>query len=111
MNVGSVEMSSTSAIPSAAASLPRQEVAHPVQAESVTDSRQVRKMVVEMQDHIDKMNVSLSFTTYGENGQKIAVSVIDKDTGKVIREIPAKEIQSLYTKMSELAGMIFNTEA
>jgi uncharacterized FlaG/YvyC family protein len=56
------------------------------------------------------MNVSLQFYTYGENGENIAVVVADKETGEVIREIPSKEIQNLYAKMSELAGMIFNRQ-
>ena len=61
-----------------------------------------------MQSHISDMNVSLEFSTYGEHGENIAVVVADKETGEVIREIPSREIQSLYAKMSELAGIIFN---
>jgi uncharacterized FlaG/YvyC family protein len=71
---------------------------------------QIREMVAEMQDQIDSMNVSLSFSTYGEKGERIAVVVADKDTGEVIREIPPKEIQNLYAKMSEVASYIFNRE-
>jgi len=63
-----------------------------------------------MQDQIDSMNVSLSFSTYGENGERIAVVVADKETGEVIREIPPKEIQNLHAKMSELVGFIFNRD-
>lgn len=110
MNVGSIEISAASAFQPAMVSLPRHEAVTQVQAEPVADDRQVQKMVEEMQNHINKMNVSLSYSTYGEHGEKIAVSVINKDTGEVIREIPAKEIQSLYAKMSELAGMIFNAK-
>lgn len=69
---------------------------------------QIRQMVAEMQSHLDSMNVSLQYSLYGENAEKIAVRVVDKGTGDVIREIPSKEMQSLQTKMSELCGMIFN---
>ncbi len=54
------------------------------------------------------MNVSLQYSVYGAKDDKIAVKVVDRDTGKVIREIPAKEIQALQDKMSELVGMIFD---
>jgi flagellar protein FlaG len=72
---------------------------------------EVKQMVVEMQDQISRMNVSLEFSTYGDSGEKISVVVTDKETGEVIREIPSKEIQDLYAKMTELTGMIFNGRA
>ena len=71
----------------------------------------VKQMVVDMQNQISMMNVSLEFSTYGESNEKISVVVTDKKSGEVIREIPSKEIQDLYTKMSELTGMIFNKRA
>jgi uncharacterized FlaG/YvyC family protein len=54
------------------------------------------------------MNVSLQYTLYGAHDKKIAVKVVDKGTGDVIREIPPKAMQALQSKMSELVGMIFN---
>jgi flagellar protein FlaG len=68
----------------------------------------VKEMVVEMQSHLDSMNISLQYSLYGENSERISVKVVDKGTGDVIREIPSKEMQSLQAKMSELVGMIFN---
>jgi len=57
------------------------------------------------------MNVSLEFSTYGENGENVAVIVADKNSGEVIREIPSRELQNLYAKMREITGIIFNTQA
>jgi flagellar protein FlaG len=71
----------------------------------------MKEMVQEMQSQIDSMNVSLEFSTYGENGEKIAVIVADKNSGEVIREIPSRELQNLYAKMREITGIIFNTQA
>jgi len=65
-------------------------------------------MVEEMQNNINNINVSIQYSQYGDHGEKISVAVVNKDTGEVIREIPSQEIQDLYAKMSELAGMIFN---
>ena len=77
---------------------------------------EIKKMVEEMQAQLDyNANLSLKYSAYGEQGNnklhRIAVSVVDKMTGDVIREIPVKEIQTLYTKMSELAGIIFSRQA
>jgi len=74
------------------------------------DEEQLSQVVREMQNQISQANVSLEFSTYGAKGDRIAVVVADKETGEVIREIPAKEIQNLYNKMTELAGMIFNRQ-
>ena len=57
------------------------------------------------------MNVSLQYSFYGVNDEKVAVIVVDRETGEVIREIPTKEMQALQTKMGELVGMIFNDNA
>lgn len=80
-------------------------------SEQTVNPAEVRQMIGEIQEQIDTMNVNLSFSTYGEQGEHIAVVVADKETGEVIREIPSKEIQDLYRKMSELSGVIFNREA
>ena len=69
---------------------------------------QVKQMVAEMQGHLDSMNISLQYCFYGVHDEKVAVKVVNKETGDVIREIPPKEMQVLQTKMSELCGMIFN---
>jgi len=70
-----------------------------------------KQLFEDIQSHLQSMNISLSFSTYGKNGGDIAVTVTEKDTGKVIREIPSKELQNLYTKLGELVGIIFNHAA
>ncbi len=69
---------------------------------------QVKQMVADMQGQLDSMNISLQYTLYGKHDQKVAVKVVNKETGDVIREIPPKEMQALQEKMSELVGMIFD---
>lgn len=36
------------------------------------------------------------------------ILVVDKETGKVIRQIPPEEAAELYEKMDEIVGIIFN---
>jgi flagellar protein FlaG len=66
------------------------------------------QVLQQIQSHLESMNISLSFSTYGEKGEDISVTVTDKNTGNVIREIPSKEIQALHTKLGELIGLLFN---
>ena len=114
MNISGVSVSGAMTVAPAAASAPRQTPSPPSQAaqDTAACSAQIAEQLIgEMQSQIDRMNVSLSFSTYGDRGENIAVVVADKETGKVIREIPSKEIQHLYAKMSKLAGMILNGNA
>ena len=115
MNVNPVDVNAAIPGVSAAAAEPR-----PLSETSPTRSapagdvavndKDVQRMVQKMQEQIDSMNVSLQYSTYGEHDEKIAVTVVNKETGELVREIPAKELRTLYEKMSELAGMIFNRE-
>jgi uncharacterized FlaG/YvyC family protein len=66
------------------------------------------QLLQQIQGHMESMNIGLSFSRYGNKGEEISVVVTDKDTGKVIREIPPKDIQDLHTKLGELIGLIFN---
>lgn len=118
MNIGAVNnVSATTGGVQAAVAMPVQgssrEGRPPDQAEErrSSENERTKQMVLEMQRQLDSMNVSLEFSTYGENGDKIAVIVADKDTGEVIREIPSRELQDLYAKMREITGIIFNTQA
>ena len=72
---------------------------------------QIKQMVEQMQSQLDSMNISLQYSFYGTRGDKVAVQVVNRETGQVIREIPAKEMQALQTKIGELVGMIFNDNA
>lgn len=71
----------------------------------------LKQMVEQMQSHLDSMNVSLQYSFYGAGHQKVAVKVVNRETGEVIREIPPREVQALQSKMRELVGMIFNDHA
>ncbi len=74
-------------------------------------TEQLKQMVSNMQSDLDSMNINLEYFLYGANENKVAVKVVNRENGEVIREIPPKEIQALQEKMSELVGMIFNKEA
>ncbi|MCX5855196.1 MAG: flagellar protein FlaG [Deltaproteobacteria bacterium] len=112
MNTTAVGISGAMTGAPVAAAAPRQNLSpqNLAAGDAAASREQVKRMIEEMQGQIDRINVSLEFSTYGERGERIAVVVTDKESGEVIREIPAKEIQNLYAKMTELAGIIFNRQ-
>jgi flagellar protein FlaG len=72
---------------------------------------QLEKMVNDIQKNLNDLDVSLTFSTYGKGNEKVSIVVAEKETGRIIREIPSKEMQALYNKMNELVGLIYNRTA
>ena len=71
----------------------------------------IKEMTEKIQQYLDNRNINIVFSTYGNKNEKIAVTVTEKETGKIIREIPAEELQRLSARMDELMGMIFKGQA
>ena len=113
MNISAVDMSGAMNGASVTVNLPGKTTGPSLPAQNTggdadVSTAQVKQMVADMQGQLDSMNISLQYTLYGKHDQKVAVKVVNKETGAVIREIPPKEMQALQEKMSELVGMIFN---
>ena len=52
-------------------------------------------------------NVDLKFTKHESTGRTM-VKVINKDTKKLIREIPSEQVLNLAAKIDEMVGMLFD---
>lgn len=69
---------------------------------------QIMDMVASVRENLSAMNkVGLQFAVHESSG-RMKVTVIDEDTGKVIREIPSDEVLNLAAKLDEMIGMIFD---
>lgn len=51
--------------------------------------------------------IGMEFTQFKDSG-KMIVRVIEKSTGKVIREIPTEEFMNLVEKMDQMIGILFD---
>jgi len=74
-------------------------------------SEAVKQMLEQIQNNILSRNISVSFSTYGDKNNEICIVVREKDTGKILREIPPEEIQKLSVRLGELIGIIFHHSA
>lgn len=63
--------------------------------------------VAQMNNYVEKFTTKIGFSFDSER-EKFAIVVTDKETGEVIRQIPAKEVMELNKKMEEIAGIIFD---
>lgn len=116
MEVKATDMSGkTAGAPAASNAQKEMTVSHIAEQMPGEDSTvtlaQLKQMVEQMQVQLDSMNVGLQYSFYGTRDEKVAVKVVNRETGEVIREVPSREMQALSVKMSELVGMIFNDNA
>lgn len=70
----------------------------------------VPQLVDQVNDHIRSLGTKVRFTVDGRTGKQIVI-VAEKETGKVIRQIPPEEMLELAAKMKELVGIIYNGKA
>lgn len=69
---------------------------------------QIAEIALDLQNKMQVLhNVDLNFSVHAASGN-IMVTVVNEDTGKVIREIPSRELLDLATKLEETIGLIFD---
>jgi flagellar protein FlaG len=72
------------------------------------DLSQIAEVAMDLRNKMQVLhNVDLNFSVHEASG-KIMVTVVDEDTGKVIREIPSRELLDLAAKLEEAIGLIFD---
>lgn len=114
MNIAQIETNNApQAVSAAVVSTAKREVSEQKDPDLhvAASSEQIKQMIDEIQQQLASLNVGLEFSRYGRDGERIAVVVADKETGDVIREIPSRDIQNLYNKISDLTGIIFDRQA
>ncbi|AVI67147.1 flagellar biosynthesis protein FlaG [Shewanella sp. WE21] len=68
------------------------------------------QVATELSDMMSMMRKGLAFKVDENSGQAV-VTVLDRDTGDVIRQMPSEEALALAEKLSEVTGLLMKTEA
>ena len=82
--------------------------------EEKKDVENLKKQLTDVTSQLNKEMTSLNFNVkFGFNDKidQMYVSVMEKDTNKVIRKIPSDDAMKLMDKMREIVGMIFDKKA
>lgn len=66
-----------------------------------TDSENVESLKSAFGGHDLKFELKETTNEEGVSTRKLVVSVVDKDTGEVIRQVPPEEIESLFSGQSK----------
>ena len=87
---------------------PVQPINKPVKPAQISRN-DVDEMVEALKDLTATLNTSMNFSV-DEGTKDIVVKIIDKETDKVIRQIPPEELLKLQEKMQDLTGFLLNNE-
>lgn len=69
--------------------------------------QKIRSTTEDLQRIGSAFNRKLQFVV-DQNSNQVIVKVIDKDTDKVIRELPPEELQRLHRNLKEAIGLLFD---
>lgn len=81
-----------------------QPVGAPVQAE------ELKGVVKRLNESIQIVRRDLHFS-YDESAGRTVITVINSDTGEIVRQIPPEEVLSLAENLEEMRGVLFQAKA
>jgi len=68
---------------------------------------QIQSAAADLERYGNAFNKKLRFVV-DHNSNEVIVKVIDKDTDKVIKELPPEELQRLHSNLKEAIGLLFD---
>ena len=88
-------------------SYPQNHTNNGIERVKESDEKEVKKITEKLNNTAASLNFSLNFQIHKKTG-KIFVKVIDKNTNKVIREIPSKKMLDFLSKFEDAVGVLFD---
>ncbi len=76
-----------------------------------TENKKVREIVDKLNKELETVDTSIEFKIHESSGiglNKVSIKVVEKESDKVIVEIPSEEAIEMAEKMEEITGMLFD---
>ena len=89
------------------------EAAKSEKAGEILSAEKVKEQVKETTDSLNEMSSLLKYGIrfgFDDQANEMLVNVIEKDSNRVIRQIPSKEILAMRAKMAEMVGLLVDKE-
>jgi len=74
---------------------------------TVKVDKSMSRFVRQVDDFVQSISTKVTFSIDAKTGKQVII-VSENKTGKIIRQIPPKEMLDLIAKMKEINGIIFN---
>ena len=78
--------------------------------EGRVDTELLQDVLEVAEKYFHSRNIGLEFSVHDATG-RIQVTVFDKDTGDMIREVPPDQVLDLMVKIDEMLGVVFDQKA
>jgi flagellar protein FlaG len=78
--------------------------------EEKPDVKLLQQVLDVAQEHFQVRDIGLQFTVHEQTG-RVKVTVLDKETGETIREVPPQQILDLMAKIDEMMGILYDQKA
>ncbi len=75
------------------------------------ENKKVREIVDKLNKELETIDTSIEFKIHESSGiglNKVSIKVVEKESDKVIVEIPSEEAIEMAEKMEEITGMLFD---
>ena len=81
------------------------------QEEIEKQNEKIREIAEKLNKEMEALDTSIEFKIHESSGiglNKISIKVIEKDSEKVVAEIPSEEAIEMAEKMEEITGILFD---
>lgn len=78
--------------------------------QSDLSGEQLEQMAEQMESFIGTFNRGLKFRVDEDSGRNV-VTVVDNDSGDIIRQIPTEELLQVISRLAEASGGLIDTKA
>lgn len=95
----------------AAPAMPRQEL--PGSGQTLppqATSSEVKEAVIRLNSYVQNLRRDLQFRV-DENSDRVIVTVVDSESGEVIRQIPSEEVMAVAHSLQQTHGLLVNERA
>ena len=80
------------------------------QAQKQPERDELEQSVRELNGLVQKLHRELRFSV-DDNSGEVVVSIVDRETNEVVRQIPSEEVLQLRQRLEDSAGAIFSGKA
>lgn len=95
--------------PAQGSALPPEGQAYSLPQEEVQQAEAIAKSVSKLNQYVQDIQRELHFSVDKESNQTV-IKVLDRDSGEVIRQIPAEEALQLARRLEDLDGLLVREE-
>lgn len=78
--------------------------------EEKDSTQQLQELIKELNEQADKLSTNIAFALSDET-ERLYVKVLERNTGKVIREFPSEQARALTGYLKSAVGLLFDKES